>query len=153
VLTNHHTILLFIIQNMRMTLWEPFRTARRMQDWGEWLDMEEWDNTELDMYEEDDGVIVKLKTPGFDDKNVDITVEDNSVTITGKAEKTEEEEDKKKKYYRKEISQKSFTRTVSLPSKVLAEQANAEFKNGILTLALPKAEESKPKKIMIKAER
>lgn len=134
---------------MRMTLWDPYTLARRMRDLDEW-DMMEWDNTELDMYEEEDRVVVNLKAPGFDDKNVDITVEDNTVTITGNAEIQEENEDKKKKYYRKEITQKSFTRTVSLPSKVVAEGANAKFKNGILHLSLPKAEESKPKKVDIK---
>ncbi|MBN1331812.1 Hsp20/alpha crystallin family protein [Candidatus Dojkabacteria bacterium] len=135
---------------MKMTVWDPFSMARRMQSWDEMFDLSEWDDTELDMFEEEDKVVIQLKAPGFDDKNVDITVEDNSVTITGNAESKEEEEDKKKKYYRKEISQRSFTRTVSLPSKVLAEQAKAEFKNGILHLELPKAEESKPKKVSIK---
>lgn len=135
---------------MRMTVWDPFRAPRRLQNLNDFFDVAEWDDTELDLYEEEDQVVVQLKAPGFDEKNVDITVEDNSVTITGNSEKTEEEEDKKKKYYRKEISQKSFTRTVSLPSKVLADKATAEFKKGILHLHLPKAEESKPKKVNIK---
>jgi len=135
---------------MRMTVWDPFAVARRMRDIDDWNDMFEYDETELDMYEEEDKVVVKLKAPGFDDKNVNITVEDNTVTITGSAETKEEEEDKAKKYYKKEITQRSFTRTVSLPSKVLVDKANAEFKNGILQLTLPKAEESKPKKVEIK---
>ncbi len=133
-----------------MTVWDPFAVARRMRDIDDWNDMFEYDETELDMYEEEDKVVVKLKAPGFDDKNVNITVEDNTVTITGSAETKEEEEDKAKKYYKKEITQRSFTRTVSLPSKVLVDKANAEFKNGILQLTLPKAEESKPKKVEIK---
>lgn len=135
---------------MRMSVWDPLAVARRMQSWDDLLELPDWDNTELDMYEEEDKVVINLKAPGFDDKNVDITVEDNSVTITGNVEQTEEKEDKNKKYYRKEITNKSFTRTVSLPSKVIAEEANAEFKKGILHLELPKAEESKPKKINIK---
>jgi len=135
---------------MRMTVWDPFMASRQMQSWNDLFDVSGWDDTELDMYEENDKVVVQLKAPGFDDKNVDITVEDNSVTITGNVEQTEEQEDKEKKYYRKEISQRSFTRSVSLPSKVVAEQAKAEFKNGILHLELPKAEESKPKKVNIK---
>lgn len=133
-----------------MSVWDPLAVARRMQSWDDLLELPDWDNTELDMYEEEDKVVINLKAPGFDDKNVDITVEDNSVTITGNVEQTEEKEDKNKKYYRKEITNKSFTRTVSLPSKVIAEEANAEFKKGILHLELPKAEESKPKKINIK---
>ena len=121
-----------------MSVWDPFAVARRMQSWDDLFETPEWDDTELDMYEEDDKVVLQLKAPGFDDKNVDITVQ------------KEEQEDKKKKYYKKEISQRSFTRTVSLPSKVMPEEAKAEFKNGILHLELPKAEESKPKKVNIK---
>ena len=133
-----------------MTVFDPFAIARRMRDFDD-FDIAEWDDTELDMYEEDDKVVVKLKAPGFSEKDVDITVEDNSLTITGTAEK--EEEDKNKKYYRKEITHQSFTRTISLPSKVVADKAQAQFKNGILEIELPKAEESKPKKVQIKAEK
>ncbi len=131
-----------------MTVFDPFAMARRMRDWDD-FDIVDWDDTELDMYEEQDKVVVRLKAPGFSEKDVDITVEDNALTITGTAE--QKEEDKNKKYYRKEIVQRSFTRTVSLPSKVVAEKAKAEFKNGILEIELPKAEESKPKKVEIKA--
>jgi HSP20 family protein len=134
---------------MKMTVWDPFRLSSRMPGFEGFFEMPEWDSTELDMYEEPDKVVVKLKAPGFDEKNVDITVEDNSLTITGKAEKEEEQKDDQKKYYRKEISQRSFTRTISLPSRVIAEKAQAVFKNGILNLELPKAEESKPKKVNI----
>jgi len=134
---------------MKMTVWDPFRLSARMPGFDGFFEMPEWDDTELDMYEEPEKVVVKLKAPGFDEKNVEITVEDNSLTITGKAEKEEEQKDDQKKYYRKEISQRSFTRTISLPSRVVAEKAQANFKNGILNLELPKAEESKPKKVNI----
>lgn len=135
-----------------MTFYDPFRAQRRMSDLFEDQWMSNWDDTEMDLFEEDDNVIVKLKAPGFDEKNVDITVDANTLTITGKVEKSEEDENKKKKYYRKEISSRSFTRTVSLPTKVVSEQAKAKFKSGILTLTLPKAEEVKPKKINIEPE-
>lgn len=111
-----------------------------------------WDDTQLDMYEEENKIVVQLKAPGFDEKNIEISVEGNNLTVTGNAEIREEEEDKKKKYYRKEIRTQSFTRSVSLPSRVKAEEAEAEFKNGILHLSLPKAEEALPKKIMINAK-
>lgn len=138
---------------MRVSLWNPYRMMNRMSGLMDDDIMNfDWDATELDMYEEEDKVVVKLKAPGFDEKNVDITIEDNSVTITGTSEVKQEEEDKAKKYYRKEIRNQSFTRTVTLPSKVVADKASAKFKSGILTLELPKAEESKPKKISIKPE-
>ena len=137
-----------------MQVWDPFKMTRRMSNlWDDDFGVMEWDNTEMDMYEEDDKVVVKLKAPGFDEKNVDISVDDNSVTITGKMETREEEEDKKKKFFRKEIRSQSFARTVTLPTKILADQAEAKFKNGILRLTLPKAEEVKPKKIQIKPEK
>lgn len=135
---------------MRMTVWDPYSLARRMRDMDESWDMMEWNETEVDMYEDENNVVVSIKAPGFDEKNIDITVENNALTVTGKAEKKEEEEDKERKYYRKEISQASFTRTVSLPSRVVSDKAEAEFKNGILEVTLPKAEESKPKKVNIK---
>jgi HSP20 family protein len=111
-----------------------------------------WDDTQLDMYEKDDKVIVTLKAPGFDEKNIDISIEDNTLSITGTAEVTEEEEDKKRKYYRKEIRHQSFARSVSLPTRVIADKAEAEFKNGMLHLTLPKAAEALPKKIQVKVK-
>jgi len=106
-----------------------------------------WDDTQLDMYEKDDKVIVTLKAPGFDEKSIDISIEDNTLTITGTVEAADEEEDKKRKYYRKEIRKQSFARSVSLPTRVIADKAEAEFKNGMLHLTLPKAAEALPKKI------
>lgn len=112
----------------------------------------DWDDTQMDMYEKDDHFVINLKAPGFDAKNVDISVEGNIVTITGKAEAKEEEKDESKKYYKKEIRTQSFTRSVSLPRKIDADKIQASFKNGILDIKLPKATEEMPKKISIKPE-
>ncbi len=138
---------------MRMTVWDPFRSTRRIP--GFWDDdfSIDWNENELDMYEEEDNFIVKVKAPGFDEKNVEITLEDNTLTVTGKTESEEEEEDKKKKYYKKEIRSQSFTRTVQLPRKVESEKIDASFRNGMLTIKLPKAEEVKPRTIKIKPEK
>jgi HSP20 family protein len=108
--------------------------------------------TEIEMFEDDENVVVKVKAPGFTEDNVDIAVEDNVLTVSGTSKEEDEEADKKKKYYFREISTQSFTRSVSLPVRVKAENSSAEFKNGILTIMLPKAEEVKPKKISIKAQ-
>ncbi|HEX9804156.1 MAG TPA: Hsp20/alpha crystallin family protein [Candidatus Dojkabacteria bacterium] len=135
-----------------MTLWDPYKVRRMIDEtWGDDFGMN-WDDNELDMYEEEGKFVIKLKAPGFDDKNVDITIDANSVTIMGKAEKEEEEEDKKRKYYKKELVTKSFTRTVNLPRRVIAENAKANFKSGILVIELPKSEDEMPKKINIKAD-
>ena len=137
---------------MKVRVWDPFMMARKWpQIWEEEF-ASEWDDTQMDMYEENDKFVIKVKAPGFDEKNVDISIEENSVTITGKSESQEEEKDEKRKYYRKEITTRSFTRSVTLPRKVDAEKAEAEFKNGILEIRLPKAEEAKPKKIAIKVK-
>ena len=108
-------------------------------------------NTELEMYEDDNNVVVKVKAPGFKADDLDISVEGKMLTISGAAKAEEEEEDKKRKYYYKEIRNESFTRSVALPSAVKSEETKAEFKDGMLHLTLPKKEEVKPKKIQIKA--
>ncbi len=115
------------------------------EDWG-WFD---YPGNELDMYEEDDNLVINLKAPGFKEDEVDITIESGTVTITGKAEKRKEEEDKDRKYFRREIQAKSFTRRVDLPFAVDAKEAEADFEDGVLRLTLPKSEEAKPKSVKI----
>lgn len=134
-----------------MSVWDPFRLSRSFGDWDD-MGIMDWNENEMDMYEEGDNVVIKLKAPGFDEKNVEITMDDRSVTITGKIESEEKEEDKAKKYYRKEIKSQSFTRSINLPSKIDSSKAQAKFKGGILTLTLPKADEAKPKKLTITPE-
>lgn len=104
----------------------------------------------LDMYETDSEVVVKIEAAGFTKDNVEISVENNNLTISGRYEQVEEKEDKAKKFYHKEIKQESFTRSVALPSKVQAENATAEFKDGVITITLPKLAEETAKKITIK---
>lgn len=111
-----------------------------------------YNEAEIEMYEDDNNVVVKVKAPGFDENSIDIGIEDNVLTISGNVESDKKEEDPKKKYYYQEMRQESFVRSVSLPVKVKAEESNAEFKKGILEIKMPKADEVKPKKIAIKAK-
>lgn len=104
---------------------------------------------DLEMYEDENNVVVKFKAPGFKEEDMDITIEDKMLTITGNAEEEKEEDKKNKKYYYKEMRQSSFSRSINLPVRVVAESSKAEFKNGIITITMPKAEESKPKKVTI----
>lgn len=104
----------------------------------------------LDMYEDGDNVVVEAKIPGFKEEEIEISVEDNVLTITGNAQEEKVEEDKKKKYYYKEVTKQSFTRSVSIPSKVDAENATAEIKDGMIKITMPKLPEAKPKKISVK---
>jgi HSP20 family protein len=138
----------------RLSIFNPWRMMPRMKDvMDEDWDLVEFGENELDMYEEGDNVIVKVKAPGFKEDQIEITIEGGSVCITGKAEAEEEEKDKKRKYYRKEFRSQSFTRRVDLPVQVKADKADADFENGVLTLTLPKAEEAKPKTVKVKAKK
>lgn len=104
---------------------------------------------EMEMYEDEENVVIKLKAAGFEPEQIDISIEGKVLTITGKIEMEKEEEDKKRKYYYKEMRNESFSRSISLPTSVKSESIKAEMKSGILKVTLPKAEEAKPKKISI----
>jgi HSP20 family protein len=105
----------------------------------------------IEMYEDGDDIVVKIEAPGFKSDDFNIDIEDNVLTVSGFVKNETEEEDKKKKYYYKEISQESFSRAVRLPVRVKADNADAEYKEGMLVIRVPKAEEAKPKKITVKA--
>lgn len=102
----------------------------------------------INVYEENEVVHVELEVPGFTADDLDISVTGDILKITGKV-MDKSEEKKNRRYYISEISEKSFTRTVTLPYDVIAEDAKASFSNGMLHLTLPKSESAKPKSIKI----
>lgn len=102
----------------------------------------------VDVYQDKDKVFVETQLAGIDPEKVDISIENDVLTIKGESEKKSEVEDKN--YYRKEIRRGSFYRSVPLPARVLGEKASAEAVNGILKISVPKAPETKPKTIKIK---
>ena len=101
----------------------------------------------VDIYEGQNELVAKVDLPGVDEKDIDIRLEDNTLTIRGerKFEKSVNEEN----YLRVERAYGSFTRTFSLPNTVNAEGINASYNNGVLTVHMPKREESKPKQVKI----
>ena len=101
----------------------------------------------IDMYEDKDNVIVETQLGGIDPEKVDISIENNVLTIKGESEKKSEVEDKN--YYRKEIRRGSFYRSIPLPTKVDGDKASAMNEEGILKIIVPKAPEIKPKTIKI----
>jgi len=103
----------------------------------------------LDVYENDDAVVVKGALPGVRPEEVDISVTGDVLTIKG--ETKSEEESKDGSYHRRELRYGAFARSVALPTLVDYDKAEATFENGILTVSLPKAEEVKPKSIKIAA--
>ncbi len=101
----------------------------------------------IDVYQDNDDLIIETSLPGIDPEKINIAVENDVLTISG--EVTEKKEIKKEDYYRKEIRHGSFSRSVILPVAVKGSEANAEYEKGVLRVVLPKAEESKPKKISV----
>lgn len=104
----------------------------------------------MDVRQDNENVVVETALPGIDHDKVEISVENDVLTISGKTE--EKNEIKREDYYRKEIKEGSFSRSIILPMGVKADQAEAHYEKGILKITLPKAEEAKPKKIAIKAK-
>lgn len=131
----------------RLSIWSPWGFMPRDLDWDD-MDVD-YSDVQMDVYEEGDNVVVKVKAPGFKKDEMDVSVESGNVTVVGKAEERMEEEDKKRKYYRREISKRSFTRSSALPVEVEPSKAEAKFEDGVLKVTLPKSERAKPKKIDI----
>lgn len=105
---------------------------------------------ELDVYEDENEVVVTADVPGLKPEEIDISISGNTLTIRG--EKKREEEKKGKNYYRLERSHGSFSRSVELPVSVDTKKISATYKNGVLEVTLPKVEEAKPKKVKIEVK-
>lgn len=105
----------------------------------------------IDMYEDKDNIIVETQLGGIDPENVDISIENNVLSIKGESEKKSEIDEKN--YYRKEIRRGSFYRSIALPTKVDGDGAKAVNEDGILKISIPKAPEVKPKTIKIESKK
>lgn len=141
--------------------WDPFR---EMAEFRETMDrlfergfsrpwrLLAWDMGEgffpVDLYETDDEVVVKASLPGVKPEDVQISVTGETLTI--KAETKEEHEEKRPNYYRQERRYGAMQRALTLPVRVDADKADADFENGVLTLRLPKVPEVRPKTIEVK---
>ena len=101
----------------------------------------------VDIFETDSNLVLKADLPGIDPKDVEIRVEDSTLYLKG--ERKFEKEVKEENYHRVERSYGTFTRSFSLPNSIDADKVTAEYKDGQLTLTLPKREEAKPKTIKI----
>lgn len=101
----------------------------------------------VNVSETDGKIKVNAELPGLDSKDIDISVSDDILTIKG--EKKEEKEESDEKYYHKERYVGSFQRSVRLPSDVQSDKVEANYKDGVLDITLPKAKETTTKKIKV----
>ena len=97
----------------------------------------------LDLVEDENGFRITAELPGMTDKDVQVSMSDHTLTISG--EKKEEKETKDKQVYRSERAYGSFRRVVELPGEVDADKVNASFANGVLTIEMPKSKEAQEK--------
>jgi HSP20 family protein len=99
------------------------------------------------MYDEDDRVVIKAELPGVDKKDIAVDLKDRVLTLSG--ERAYDNEGKEENYYRRERAYGKFQRVFSLPADVDSDKINADFKDGLLIIEVPKPEKKKPKNITI----
>jgi len=140
-----------------ITRFDPFRDLVQLQDrvnrlFAETAKGEEDFNSTsfvppVDIYENEHNIVLKLEVPGIDQKDLDIRIENNTITIRG--ERKFEKETKEENYHRVERRYGNFQRSFGLPNTVNPEQVTADYNNGILTVTLAKRAEAKPKQIKV----
>jgi HSP20 family protein len=143
-----------------ITRWDPFREFSTLQDrmnrlfrnsYGSESGSEALTSTNfappVDVYEDEHNVTLKIEIPGIDEKDVDVRIENNTLTVHG--ERTFEKEEKEENYRRVERQYGSFTRSFALPTTVDPEQVQAHYDKGVLKIKLAKKAEAKPKQIKV----
>lgn len=103
----------------------------------------------MDVFETDGTIVAKLELPGIEPGDVEVAVEDSTLTVSGTREFASETNEEN--YHRVERRYGSFARSIALPQTADVEKVNARFDKGVLTIEVPKSERAKPKKIEIEA--
>ena len=146
---------------MHLVKWNPARRALRLRHpinsfFDDFLftnalarrGTDEWNwNPVVDIFEEDDAIIVSAEIPGMDKDNISVDVKDRVLTLKG--ERSMDNAVKEEQYYRRERRYGQFQRTFSLPSDVNPDDIKAEYTDGVLKVTVPKPEKVKPKQITI----
>ena len=142
---------------MAITRWDPFREVVALQNRMNSLfrDMNEGDSPlstasfvpAVDIYEDDRKVMLKLEVPGLEQKDLDVSVENNTLTVKG--ERKFEKEEKEENFHRIERRYGSFFRAFTLPTTVNTEDIHASYTAGVLKLELSKKAEAQPRQIKI----
>ena len=128
-----------------LTTWDPFKELSRLSSMlGHRGELSKTDHREwapaVDISEDDDAFNISADLPDVKKEDVNVSVENGYLTLSGERRFEKEEEDKKKKYHRIERSYGSYTRSFALPENVDETAVKAEFKNGVLNIVLPKQE-------------
>lgn len=141
-----------------ITRWDPFHNLSMLQEQvnrlfdtkfspnGDSSTLSAW-VLSVDVYETENELVIKADVPGATEKELDVRVENNMLTIGG--ERKFEQEVKEENYLRMERSYGSFHRTFSLPNTVDTQAIQAKYTDGVLTVTLPKRAESKPKQVKV----
>ena len=149
---------------MAIVRWEPFRDLQAVQERlnrvfdeafrgvprggdDEWALGGSWAPS-VDIFEHEGNLVLKAELPGVDPKDVDVRVENNVLTLRG--ERKFETEVKKEKYHRVERAYGTFSRSFTLPNVVDTEKIKADYKDGVLSITLPKKAEAQPRQINIR---
>jgi len=143
-----------------LTRWDPFREFVTLQDrmnrlfrepYGPEGREESLSTTTfappVDVYEDEHNVTLKIEVPGIDEKDIDVRIENNTLTVHG--ERKFEKEEKEQNYRRVERQYGSFTRSFTLPNTVDPEQVHANYDKGVLKISMAKKAEAKPKQIKV----
>ena len=142
-----------------LTRWDPFREFTTLQDrmnrlfrdsYGDGRDEALTSSTfapPVDVYEDEHNITLKIEVPGIDEKDIDVRIENNTLTVHG--ERKFEKEEKEENFRRVERQYGGFTRSFTLPNSVDAEHVQANYEKGILKIQLAKKAEAKPKQIKV----
>lgn len=141
----------------RPATWDPFRTMRELMSWDPFHAGASWPAASLasfvpdfDVKETPESFVFTADMPGVAEKDLQVQLTDNRLSISGKreSEKTEQSET----LYTTERSYGSFTRSFILPEGIDADKAHAQLKNGVLNVAIPKRPETQPRKINVSSK-
>jgi HSP20 family protein len=140
----------------RPAAWDPFRTMRELMSWDPFQSAS-WPAMpvatfapDFEVKETKESFVFTADLPGVADKDLQVQVTDNRLSVSGKreSEKTEQGET----FYTSERNYGSFTRSFMLPEGIDADKAHAQLKNGVLTIAVPKRPETQPRKIAVNSK-
>src|SRR6266852_8826283 len=136
---------------MSISRYDPFRDLRTLQHSfdDEGIARGSW-SPSVDIYENKDHIVLEAELPGMSREDFDLSVENNVITLRG--ERHFEKKEETDNYHRVERAYGTFMRSFTLPNTVSAEGANADYRNGVLRVTLPKREETKARRIEVKGE-